>query len=275
MCKLSIITVNYNNVFGLQQTIDSVVAQKYNNMEYIIIDGSSTDGSLAVIQKNKKVLTHWISEKDLGVYNAMNKGIQFAKGEYIFFLNSGDLFYSSTILKEIEGHLIDKDIISFDINLKGENHDYIKSHPDEMSFSYLFEETLAHQAVFVKRELFRTVGLYDESLKITADWKFFIEAFTFHRVTYKTIHKILTVFYFGGMSSTGEGTNIRKQERRKVLKEDFPLFHNDYLMLKKMDSNRFKMLLELEKSKSAQKINSLILRLLLRFFRNKSLKDLK
>ena len=91
---LSIITVNYNNAPGLQKTIDTVFAQTFKNFEYIIIDGGSTDGSLAIIESIKDKTAYWVSEQDKRIYNGMNKGIIQAKGAYLFFLNSGDCFAS-------------------------------------------------------------------------------------------------------------------------------------------------------------------------------------
>src|SRR6478735_1115877 len=96
--QLSIITINYNNLQGLQKTIESVVSQSFKDFEYIIIDGGSTDGSKVLIEKYSESITYWVSEKDNGIYPAMNKGIQVANGEYLLFLNSGDWFYENTTL---------------------------------------------------------------------------------------------------------------------------------------------------------------------------------
>ncbi len=88
--KLSIITINKNNAYGLRKTIQSVINQTYSNIEYIIIDGASTDGSIDVIKKFEDKIDWWASEPDTGIYNAMNKGIKIATGDYCQFLNSGD-----------------------------------------------------------------------------------------------------------------------------------------------------------------------------------------
>jgi len=99
--KLSIITVNLNNKSGLQKTIDSVISQTYKDFEWIIIDGGSTDGSKELIEQYSQYITYWISEPDKGIYNAMNKGIVQAKGEYLQFLNSGDALYDKYVLDKI------------------------------------------------------------------------------------------------------------------------------------------------------------------------------
>lgn len=101
MPKLTIITINLNNKAGLQTTIDSVIAQTYKDFEWIIIDGGSTDGSKELIEKYTNYIKYWVSEPDKGIYNAMNKGIKVAEGEYLQFLNSGDSLFSNSVLSDI------------------------------------------------------------------------------------------------------------------------------------------------------------------------------
>nr|WP_315199019.1 glycosyltransferase family 2 protein [uncultured Flavobacterium sp.] len=277
MSKLSIITINFNNAEGLQKTIESVKAQNYSDMEYIIIDGGSTDKSVEVIKENETIIDKWVSEKDKGIYNALNKGIEMATGDYLLFLNSGDQFYNSVVLINNEHHIHSQDIIAFDIHLYGLGHDYIHSHPDELQFSFLFEETFAHQSVFIKRSLFDKIGLYDETLKVVSDWKFFIYAIA-SGATYKCIHDVLSTFYFGGISSTAEGTFIRKAERENVLKNEFFLYYKDYKTLQEqkkiLNSNRFKLLAEIEKSHIARKIVSLFFRSYIVLFSKQKLKNI-
>jgi len=274
MPKLSIITVNFNNAEGLARTIESVLAQHYTNLEFIIIDGNSTDSSVEIIEKHETAISKWVSELDNGVYHAMNKGIAMATGDYVLFLNSGDCLYQATVLQDNDVHFTGADLICFDINVVAKSSNFIKQHPDTLQFSYLFANTLAHQSTLIKRSLFDKVGHYDESLTIVSDWKFFIHATVFYRCTYKSVHQVLSSYNLDGMSATAEGTFKRRSERKMVLKNDFSLFLKDYKDLEKLDSNRFVMLNELENSKSAQKINSFVLRVLLKIFRGKSLKDL-
>ena len=99
--KYSIITINYNNRDGLEMTINSVLEQTYKDFEYIIIDGGSTDGSLEVIKKHAAQIDYWVSEPDNGIYNAMNKGIRKATGDYLNFMNSGDTYHTSSVLGDI------------------------------------------------------------------------------------------------------------------------------------------------------------------------------
>lgn len=264
--RLSIITINYNNSSGLEKTIKSVMSQNYTDMEYIVIDGGSTDQSVDIIKKYESGIAYWISEKDNGIYNALNKGIKVATGDYLLFLNSGDHFYGNDVLLKNEWHLTDFELIAFDIHVFGQGYDQINKHPDKLKFSFLFEETFAHQSVFIKRDLFDKVGLYDETLKIVSDWKFFIHAITFHQATYKTVHEVLSTYYLDGISSSGEGSSIRSKERENVLSKEFFLFNDDYIKAKEnqklMDMNRFKMLQQLEKTNLGRKISSGVLRIL-------------
>lgn len=273
MPKLSIITVNYNNESGLQRTVESVLSQRYSDLEYIVVDGGSIDNSVEIIKKQEPSIDKWVSEKDNGIYHALNKGIQMATGDYLLFLNSGDHFSNSDILNKIQHHIKEKDLIAFDIHLLGLGHDYIHTHPDELLFSFLFEETFAHQSVFIKRSLFDKIGLYDENLKIVADWKFFIHAVA-SGCSYKSVHEVLTVFYFDGISSTAEGTFLRRKERDSVLKSEFSIFYKDYIELRKLKMNRFKMLSEIEKTTFGKKTMSVIFRIYILLFSKKKLEDI-
>ena len=272
--KISIITINYNNEVGLKRTLESVVQQSYKDFEFIVIDGGSTDSSVSLIKQYEGSINTWISEKDNGIYNALNKGIQRATGDYLLFLNSGDHFFSNTVLEKNYSELDGTDLVCFDIHVLGQGFDQINTHPDTINFSYLFEETFAHQSVFIKRSLFDIVGLYDESLKIVSDWKFFIHALATYHCSYKCVHNTLSVYYFDGISPTAQGTFIRRDERIKVLKEEFSIFYNDYKEMEKLKTNRFKMLEVIEKTKIGQKLISFIFRTYIVFFSKKRLKDI-
>jgi glycosyltransferase involved in cell wall biosynthesis len=278
--KLSIITVNYNNLEGLKKTVESVVNQTWTAFEHIIIDGGSTDGSKEYIESQTATVDYWVSEKDSGIYNAMNKAIKAASGDYLLFLNSGDDLIDNDILKTANSKLVDKEIVYFDINVIGKNTFYVKKCPDFLSFSYLFKETLPHQSTFIKRALFDRVGHYDESLKIVADWKFFIIAITKREATYKHVDAVLSNFYLDGLSST----NDFSQERRVVLELLFTEYLSDYDELFEnriklsnlqdyINSNRLKMLIEIEKTTFGRKLLSYLFRILIVFFSKKKVKE--
>ena len=143
MTKVSVITISYNNAEGLRRTIESVVAQNYSDYEYIIIDGGSTDNSLQIIESYASHISYWVSEPDKGVYNAMNKGIAQAKGEYLHFLNSGDCydenlkivsdwkFFFKAILGGEKTVFLNTDIVLFEMDGISTNRSYGEKHLEE------------------------------------------------------------------------------------------------------------------------------------------------
>ena len=217
--KLSIITINYNNLNGFRNTIESVVNQTFKDFEWIVIDGGSTDGSRELIEQNADRISYWVSEPDKGVYHAMNKGIAVAHGEYVNFMNSGDSFASTTILDEVfsTNHTADilygymmRDGVDGEIN----NAYMMKPH---LSWIDLYRDGLPHQSTFIRRILFEKLGGYDEQLKVSADWKFFVNALVYHKVSSEFIPKKISVYASGGLSDR-EGHN----ERDSLKKELFP-----------------------------------------------------
>jgi len=224
---LSIITINYNDKVGLERTLKSVVTQTYKAFEFLVIDGGSTDGSKELIEANKANINYWVSEPDKGIYNAMNKGILKANGEYLLFINSGDELFSPTVLEENIQFIHTEDLIYFNINVVGKQESFIKKYPSNITFSYLFEDTLPHPATCIKKSLFAKIGLYDETLKIVSDWKWFILALVKHNVNYKYYNTVFSTFYLDGISSQKESVTHLLKERNLVLNTEFPLFTED------------------------------------------------
>jgi glycosyltransferase involved in cell wall biosynthesis len=281
MLKLSIITINYNNLEGLKRTVESVLNQTWKEFEYVIIDGGSTDGSAAYIESQSEHIDYWVSEPDKGIYNAMNKGIIKARGEYFLFLNSGDHFYTTNILAENHHYLENFDLIYFDLIHVGKTFSKIVSYPSKLVFSDLVFDTLPHQATFIKKRMFDDFGLYDESLKIVSDWKFFILTIFKHHCSYHKVNKTLVVFYLDGLSWTVDYS----AEHNLVLQSNFPAFYADYKELKKLriakeenqkivGSNRFQMLLEIEKTLGGKKLVSVFFRVYILIFSKKKLKKI-
>jgi glycosyltransferase involved in cell wall biosynthesis len=167
---LSIITINLNNQTGLQKTIESVINQTFKNLEFIVIDGGSTDGSIEVIKLYQDKITYWISEHDEGIYNAMNKGIKIAKGRYCLFLNSGDFFISHDVIKLADPFSFTVPIVYGDGKVQQKKLITQNNLPDTLSLDYFFNISLFHPSTFIKRELFEIYGLYNENNKIVSDW---------------------------------------------------------------------------------------------------------
>jgi glycosyltransferase involved in cell wall biosynthesis len=234
MTKVSIITVNKNNCKGLIKTIESVFAQSFIHYEYIIIDGGSNDGSKELIAKYESKLAYWVSEKDNGIYHAMNKGIRHATGEYLIFLNSGDYFYSNEVLKMIDDDLSGDGIIYGNMMIDFGLEKRLKIYPDVLTFAYFLKASLPHPATFIHKSVFNKTGLFKEDNTIVSDWEFFITSFSFHQATYKHVDLIVSGFESTGISSTTESVKVILNEKQRILYRDFKFFLDDY---KKMEEN--------------------------------------
>ena len=230
--KISIITINLNNAEGLSKTIVSVRHQTYSDIEYIIIDGGSTDGSIEIINNSTKDLNYWVSEKDSGMYQAMNKGIAKATGNYLLFLNSGDTLSNVDTIKRIVPLFDDKEIVFGNINVmhNGQVYDTL-IYPDTLNFNYFIAGTIPHQGMFIRRSVFSLVGLYDEKYKICSDWKFQIDSICKFKCTYKHIDFIVADFLGGGISAREESQALIQEEKESVLINEYSLFKEDLELL--------------------------------------------
>jgi len=227
--KLSIITINYNNVQGLKKTMESVFCQISKDFEYIVIDGGSIDKSVEIIQQfNSRWLSGssipkfiWISENDTGIYNAMNKGIRMAKGEYVQFLNSGDTLVDSDVTEKMLSKVLDTPIYYGNkIKIFPDGRILYNKEIPNISMLTFFTGTLNHATAYIKKDLFEKYGYYDENFKIVSDWKFYLIAVGLNNETVKYIDVDLVYFDMSGISSTN--TTLTKEERRKVLTELLP-----------------------------------------------------
>ncbi len=225
--KLSIITINYNNAEGLQRTMESVLNQSCRDFEYIVIDGGSSDASKDIILSHRDRLSHWVSEPDNGIYNAMNKGVRVARGEYCLFLNSGDTLVSPDSLKRSVELLGDYDIHSFSLESVRGKIKYIQNPPAEISFYSFYRSSLPHPSTFIRRTLFDRVGLYNEAYRIVSDWCFFIDACIKYQASYKAEEMVISHFAAGGISS--ENGDKAKIEEDDYLKKHYARIYVDYL----------------------------------------------
>lgn len=231
--RLSIITVNLNNRDGLQKTIDSVVSQTFRDFEWIVIDGGSTDGSKALIEQHANHFAYWVSEPDKGIYNAMNKGIGVAKGDYLLFLNSGDWLCDKTALERCFKHEFAADIAYGNVFFCDGEKKVKCCYPEHISFRYLYNTSLGHNATFIKRELLQE-ELYDEELKIVSDWKFFlIQALKDRKFEY--LGEMVSCFDTHGISLINQDSV--SQEREKVIRQLVPeSIIADYKHMDEMDA---------------------------------------
>lgn len=168
--KLSIITINYNNLQGLEKTYQSVVSQTWQEFEWIVIDGGSTDGSKELLEEHQDKFSYWVSEPDKGIYNAMNKGIGFAIGERVLFLNSGDFFVNDSVLDNVFKQISDADVVYGNVIIRNNDGTALTtSSPNIVSLQYLSTASLPHQATFYKRTIFSKY-IFQESYTIISDW---------------------------------------------------------------------------------------------------------
>ena len=171
--KLSVITVNLNHRAGLEETLASVRAQTFRDVEQIVVDGGSSDGSLDVIRASAPTIARWVSEPDSGIYNAMNKGIRMASGDYLLFLNSGDCLAAPDVL---DGVFREDDpdcgMIYGDTLRKTSGGEELRTTPGRLTPFAFYKFRVCHQSVVYRRSLFETHGGYDESFKISADAEF-------------------------------------------------------------------------------------------------------
>ena len=210
--KLSIITVNLNNREGLQRTIDSVICQTFRDFEWIVIDGGSTDGSRELIEQYANHFAYWVSEPDKGIYNAMNKGIKVAQGEYLQFLNSGDWYWRNDVLEKTFVKDINADIAYADCNLV-ENNTVVEErrYPNIMSLKEIIEYNICHNSTIFRKQLFHDT-LYDENLRIMADFCFLLKSVLDNR---KLVHIPVTLIGYdlSGISSTNHELHNKEKEQ--------------------------------------------------------------
>lgn len=246
--RLSIITITYNNLAGLRKTAESVLLQTVSDFEWIIIDGASTDGTKAyldTIQDNSVIepantannlqITNCklqiISEPDAGIYNAMNKGIRLAQGEYIQILNAGDCLAATDVTERMLNALTEQtakagqpiDILYGNmLKVDGNGKLIGKSGYTEYSLRQFYSSTLNHDCAYIRRALFDDdhYGLYDENLRIVSDWKWYLQAIGLGKVRPVYADIDVTIFDGGGISETN--LPLRAQERRRVLEGVLP-----------------------------------------------------
>lgn len=226
--KLSIITINRNNTVGLEKTLCSVASQTFKDFEYVVIDGASTDGSVEAIKKLEHEFAHlrWVSESDTGIYNAMNKGIRMASGEYVQVLNSGDCLAADDVTERMLSALEEKGNPGI---LYG---NMIKCFPDgrqmldrcfageDVTMMGMYMGSLNHDSSYISRDLFEKYGFYDENLKIVSDWKWFLQAIILGGEKPQYVDLNVTLYDMTGISETNK--ELDKAERKLVLEQLFP-----------------------------------------------------
>ncbi|GAA4784169.1 glycosyltransferase family 2 protein [Olivibacter ginsenosidimutans] len=217
---LSVITIVYNNVQDIERTILSVVKQSYPHMEYIIVDGASTDGTLQVIERYQKYIHRLISEPDKGIYDAMNKGLRQATGDYVLFMNSGDEIYAAETVKNVFSSASNADIYYGETEMIDQDGKSLgrRRHRAPKAFtwkSFKYGMSISHQAIYIKRSL--TVP-YDLRYQLSADIDWILKAAKKASYIVNT-HQYVAKYLVGGMS---------KKRHWQSLKERFQIFTKYY-----------------------------------------------
>lgn len=245
--KLSIITINYNNSEGLKRTLESVVNQTNKEFEHIIVDGGSSDGSVSVIKSYEELiitnrvnretqypLISWVSEKDKGIYNAMNKGVRKAQGEYVLMLNSGDYLVDEHVIERMTLELDGTDIVQGN-NIEDRNgiiyrnRGYGKS---DIDMNDVLHGHFLHQSSFCRRDLFDKYGYFDESYRIVGDTKFFMNCLGLHNATFKYVDIDVANYDCNGVSAPqlGQWNEPSKSEYNQLISELFSQRMVTYVM---------------------------------------------
>ena len=231
--RYSVITINYNNRDGLRRTIESVVQQKSTDKEFIVIDGGSTDGSTEVIRQYADQIDYWVSERDRGIYHAMNKGVVQAHSDYCIFMNSGDVFYDDTVLERITQTGANEDIVVGKVAI--DEHDHIISPPPtgELTLYHLYWGAVPHQGTFIRTTLLHQHP-YDETMKISADWKFFLQTLILDNCPVRYVDEFVARYDMNGVSA--DNPQLMRDEKDKVLESLFPpRLLADYVRMKQSE----------------------------------------
>ena len=234
---VSIITINLNQAAGLKRTLNSVRQQINKPFELIVIDGKSNDESVEVIRSNEDIISYWVSEKDNGIYAAMNKGWKKASGTYCLFLNAGDHLHDDNVLKASIAFLEEQggDIVYGDMAGHKDGKMEINRFDQPVSLYYFYSWYLPHPASFIKRSLLEKLGGYYENYKVIADWAFMVKALLGNAV-FVHLPMVVSDFYADGISSSGHS------ERALILEKEFAFLKNDFAQFKRfryLENSRF------------------------------------
>ena len=209
--KLTVVSICLNNKEGLEKTIQSVINQTYfDKIEYVIIDGGSTDGSKEVIEQYQDKLSYWCSEPDGGIFQAMNKAIPHCNGEYTLFLNSGDILHQRETIAMVYDEL-DRDIV-YGNEYKVGKKKYLATFPNKLDEAFFQRSALPHQSTFIRTELLKEHN-YSTDWKVLGDWSWFRERIMLDKVSYKHLNMVVSEYDLNGFSTINQ--DLFKSERKE------------------------------------------------------------
>ena len=238
--RVTVVTVVFNGGKTLEQTIKSVISQSYSNIEHIIIDGGSTDGTLDILRKYDSDIDYWLSEKDNGIYDAMNKGIALATGNYIGTLNSDDYFASANALETIVLHLqagqVDAAFSCLDIVDPANQARVLRKYRITSYSPFMLRIGVMppHPTFYCKKSCFEKAGLFRTDYRIAADFEMVTRLLIKHHVTWKFIDETTVKMRSGGLSSSGlKASWVVNREIIRACKEN-GLYTNMFMLLLKL-----------------------------------------
>lgn len=223
--KVSVITVCYNSVVTIEDTIKSVLSQTYENIEYIIIDGNSSDNTLDIINKYSSKIAKIVSEPDKGIYDAMNKGIALASGDIIGLLNSDDCYSNENVIEQIvdEFQQNDPDMVFADLMFINEHNKILRYYsakrfsPNKLKFGIM----PPHPTLFVKKDIYQKYGDYRLDFKIAADYEIFVRFLLINKLSYSYISTCIVKMMVGGVSTNSlRSRKINNKETLKALRDN-------------------------------------------------------
>lgn len=240
---ISIVTVTYNAVSCIERTITSVINQVYDNIEYIIIDGNSTDGTVDIIKKYISKISYWVSEPDNGIYDAMNKSFKLANGDFILFMNAGDIFYSNNVLSQSIQHFTSLDSIYYGNVYFKYGTNKLVFYGNKFNHKRLIKENICHQSIFYPKIIYKNNN-YNLKYKLLADWEYNIRHFS--KTKFQYIPILISVYDTEGLSSTNEDKVFTK-DRSMIIQNNFGYFYriwHECRLLKIYASNVWKKIIK-------------------------------
>lgn len=220
--KVSIITICYNNEKDIRSTLESVINQSYKNIEYIVVDGVSKDNTVAIINEYKNNIAKFVTEKDNGIYDAINKGIKLATGDIVGLIHAGDRLFDNLVIEKIVSHFT---INNIDISY---GHSHLVDEEDKcvrINKSAEFNKASirrgwmpSHQSIYIKRELLFKSGLYNLELHPDSDYEFFLRYFYFSNFKIKLLDAVIVKFALGGTSTKNYSSRLSKESKQRVHK---------------------------------------------------------
>jgi len=231
--KISVITVSYNSINTIEETIQSVINQKYKNLEYIIIDGGSMDGTVDIIKKYSGQITYWISEPDKGISDAFNKGIQQSTGELVCIINSDDILLPNVLNHVSEQINIDTDIIYGNLSLyrKIQGKEKVHFSQENLYFSKGNFYGIMHPATLIRKCAYDKYGLYDTSLKFVMDKELFLRMYNGGAI-FQHINFTVARYTTGGASGVQNICKVAIESRRVSIRYGMSSIKATYIMIR-------------------------------------------